>query len=221
MQYKDYYLILGVSEQATNEEIRKAYIKLAREYHPDKQYGNGDWKEINEEFSEIVEAYEILIDSSKRAEYDEYLSQMRSGQTKKTDPKKEHAKQMYQWGLTSYKKGENERAKGYFKAAIQFDDTRALYKSFYGLLLIKTNENKMEGWTKLQNSMSEGMGEKVIVENFVEGALIMEKEEDALRILESAIKWFKGDKKIEELYKEVNKLVKKKNNPLLKLFRRK
>lgn len=65
---KDLYEILGVASDATEEEIKKAYRKLARKYHPDVNPGD---KEAEERFKEISEAYDILSDPKKRREYDE------------------------------------------------------------------------------------------------------------------------------------------------------
>jgi curved DNA-binding protein len=67
MDYKDYYQILGVSRSAGNEEIRKAYRKLAMQYHPDRNPGD---KQAEERFKEINEAYQVLNDPQKRAHYD-------------------------------------------------------------------------------------------------------------------------------------------------------
>ena len=64
---KDYYGILGVSTDATEAEIRKAYRKLALQWHPDRNQGD---PEATERFKEISEAYGVLIDSSKRLQYD-------------------------------------------------------------------------------------------------------------------------------------------------------
>jgi len=68
MEYKDYYKILGVSKSATQDEIKKAYRKLAVKYHPDKNEGD---KAAEEKFKEISEAYEVLGDPEKRKKYDE------------------------------------------------------------------------------------------------------------------------------------------------------
>lgn len=62
----DYYLTLGVSKSATKDDIKKAYRKLAHEYHPDKSGGD------DKKFKEINEAYQVLSDEKKRAEYDRY-----------------------------------------------------------------------------------------------------------------------------------------------------
>ncbi len=69
MAEKDLYAILGVARSATHDEIKKAYRKLARRYHPDVNPGN---KEAEEKFKDISEAYEILSDPEKRKLYDEF-----------------------------------------------------------------------------------------------------------------------------------------------------
>src|SRR5205085_5720946 len=76
MKYKDYYKILGVERTAAEEDIKKAYRKLARKYHPDVS------KEANakERFQEVSEAYETLRDKEKRAAYDSLGSGFRPGQ---------------------------------------------------------------------------------------------------------------------------------------------
>jgi len=67
MDYKDYYKILGVERKASEDEIRKAYRKLAMQYHPDR---NPNDKQSEERFKEINEAYQVLSDTTKRSHYD-------------------------------------------------------------------------------------------------------------------------------------------------------
>jgi len=69
MNKRDYYEILGISREASSEEIKKAYRKLALKFHPDRNPGN---KEAEERFKEAAEAYSILIDSEKRSIYDRF-----------------------------------------------------------------------------------------------------------------------------------------------------
>lgn len=68
LQYKDYYAVLGVPRTATDADIKKAFRKLAREYHPDVAK---DKKQAEEKFKEVNEAYEVLGDAEKRKRYDE------------------------------------------------------------------------------------------------------------------------------------------------------
>ncbi|MCL2675456.1 MAG: DnaJ domain-containing protein, partial [Firmicutes bacterium] len=77
---KPFYTVLGVPENASQEEIKKAYRKLAQEYHPDRHQGDpAKAKQAEEKFKQISEAYDTLGDEKKRADYDNPMSQAFGG----------------------------------------------------------------------------------------------------------------------------------------------
>jgi len=82
MQFKDYYAVLGVGREATGEEVKKAYRRLARKYHPDVSKE----EHAEERFKEVQEAYEVLKDPEKRAAYDQLGSSYRPGQEFRPPP---------------------------------------------------------------------------------------------------------------------------------------
>ncbi len=82
MEFKDYYAIMGVSRNATQDEIKRSYRKLARKYHPDVS----DDPQAEERFKEVGEAYEVLKDPEKRAAYDQLGAQWKAGQEFRPPP---------------------------------------------------------------------------------------------------------------------------------------
>ncbi|MBI3241944.1 MAG: DnaJ domain-containing protein [Chloroflexi bacterium] len=84
MDYKDYYTTLGVSKTASEAELKSAFRKLAKQYHPDKNPGD---KKAEEKFKEINEAYEVLGDAAKRAKYDQLGAQYQRYQQYGGDPR--------------------------------------------------------------------------------------------------------------------------------------
>jgi len=82
MKYKDYYDVMGVSREASQDEIKKAYKKLARKYHPDVSEAT----DAEDRFKELGEAYQVLKDPEKRAAYDQLGSDWEAGQEFRPPP---------------------------------------------------------------------------------------------------------------------------------------
>jgi curved DNA-binding protein len=82
MQYRDYYEILGLTRSADADEVKRAYRKLARKFHPDVSKE----KNAEEKFKEVQEAYEVLRDTDKRAAYDQLGRDFRNGQQFRPPP---------------------------------------------------------------------------------------------------------------------------------------
>lgn len=82
MQYKDYYSVLGVDKKASADDIKQAYRRLARKYHPDVSKE----KNAEEKFKDLQEAYEVLKDPEKRTAYDQLGSNYRAGQDFRPPP---------------------------------------------------------------------------------------------------------------------------------------
>src|SRR6266496_1317509 len=80
VKFRDYYEVLGVPRGASAKEIKDAYRKLARQYHPDMQTNASKKKASEEKFKEINEAYEVLGDTEKRKKYDQLGAQWKNGQ---------------------------------------------------------------------------------------------------------------------------------------------
>jgi curved DNA-binding protein len=120
MDYKDYYKILGVDKNASGEEIKKAFRKLAIKYHPDKNQGD---KKSEEKFKEVNEANEVLSDPEKRKKYDELgenWKQYQQGGNNASD---------FDWGR--YTGGGGRRTYTYSGGENEFGDFGGSFSDFF------------------------------------------------------------------------------------------
>jgi curved DNA-binding protein len=117
VKYRDYYEILGVSRTASEAEIKKAFRKLAREFHPDVAK---DKKRAEEKFKEINEAYEVLGDPTKRKKYDELGPNWSSGGDFRPPPN---------WG--SFNTGRGQGARGAGPEAYEFEFGGTGFSDFF------------------------------------------------------------------------------------------
>jgi curved DNA-binding protein len=128
--FRNYYEILGVAREASSEEIKKVYRRLARQYHPDLNPGD---KAAEEKFKDIGEAYEVLSDPGKRSQYDQFSRVWKRGFPKKAA--KTPASNFGNWGNRSSNGRSNEPGDDYFR---QFPD----FETFVEQLLSRRREAK-------------------------------------------------------------------------------
>ena len=129
MEYKDYYKILGVDKKASQDEIKKAYRKLAVKYHPDKNPGN---KEAEEKFKEIGEANEVLCDPDKRKLYDQLGSNWKQYRDAGNDPSPAGGRARYSQGAPGgqyYYEFEGDPSEFFGGGSSGFSD---FFESFFG-----------------------------------------------------------------------------------------
>ncbi len=147
MNFKNYYKILGISAKSDEEEIKKAYRKLAKKWHPDKNQGD---KTAEEKFKEISEAYDVLSDVLKRKKFDDFVKASQQRRTYSYSNKTNYTQTEYETEFSDFFKqffkNKNKRKKrSYFKG----DDIRGkitidLKEAYFGSVrVINTTEGKI------------------------------------------------------------------------------
>src|SRR5215471_11585917 len=105
MDFIDYYNVLGLDKDASQDDIRKAYRKLARKYHPDV---NPNDTEAHKKFQQINEANEVLSDAEKRKKYDAYGENWQHAEAYENARRQQSADQSQNWQEYTYSGGQDE-----------------------------------------------------------------------------------------------------------------
>lgn len=129
MAKRDYYQVLGVGRTASQEEIRKAHRKLVRQYHPDANRDNPD---AAEKFREVQEAYDVLSDTDKRHQYDEFGPAGVGDAPRDTDPYEAYRRASAGRGARSWKASPNVTVEDFEFGAGQGGGFGDVFEQFFG-----------------------------------------------------------------------------------------
>lgn len=146
----EYYEILGIPENASENDIKKAFRKLAKQYHPDSQFARENPLEAEEYFLKIKDAYEVLSDRDRRIEYDNSRLTI-NGRRVLNKRQSEKAKGLYLEGINAYKNGQFEKASMLFRNTLGIDPNNPLYCSWLGMSLSKQKDflHEAKKWCEL------------------------------------------------------------------------
>ena len=229
---KNYYQLLGISINASEEEIRKAYYNLAKKFHPDRKTSDKSDTLGPEEFALITQAFNILKDPKKRKEYDEKLrkelelqKKIKLGEAKVTKPNSEIGGGQQQLARESYKKGLKElknrnyvRAYYLFKTATEKDPNQAEYWSYLGYanILNKGKLSESVSWAmKAINMNPFNLDFKL---NLAKIYLFTGAKTQARKYLEEIIKMDPKHKEANELLAEISEKNKKTESFISKIL---
>ncbi|MBI5746212.1 MAG: DnaJ domain-containing protein, partial [Nitrospirae bacterium] len=189
----DHYQILGLKKGASGDEVKKAYFRLAKEYHPDIHYQEGmdEMKGMLEAiFRKITESYDVLSVDQKKQEYDLYSviskHERRKPKEEKTDVR---AQSQYQRALDAFNKGDLREAVNSIEWAIRIEPTRPVYYTLLGQIL-----SRIPGRTK---DAENGFIKAIELapsnpENYIGLGLIYKKggmKQRAIKTFEEALVW--------------------------------
>ncbi|MFQ5512197.1 MAG: DnaJ domain-containing protein [Candidatus Krumholzibacteriia bacterium] len=138
--FVDYYRVLQVWPTASEEQIKKAYFKLAKLHHPDVAKGSGEDEKSSVDFKLINEAYAALSDPTKRREFDESLKRHGGGGGQAVQEKDVRSAQLaYEQARTAMKHNRYDKAVVLLKSAVKYDGSNPAYHSWYGFALAALN----------------------------------------------------------------------------------
>ena len=185
----NYYRILGVNKSATKVEIRKAYLILAKQYHPDKFTDKKKAIEMQEKFTQIVKAYKILMEDNKRSEYDKTLQSASYKDKVENTPRTVQAKVAFKNGITFYRKGDFWRAERYFKSAVSLSEDMPLYKSYLGLSLAHQRKKRDEAIKYCKEAVNEELYNARFHVNLGIVYKLLDDGKNAIKCFKEALTW--------------------------------
>ena len=198
----DYYSILGLTKSATVSEIKSAYLRLARQYHPDRFQTEKEKKEANDRFSLLTQAYKVLSGEQAKQDYDQSLH-LDSGGKPIESATLVQAKNAFRRALVLLKQEDYWRAANLLRMANRYDPDKAIYLSYLGLALVHTKQYAQEGLEKLHEAMKKELFNPTIYINL---ALAHEKtgdREKAIHFYREALNW---DAKNQTAIRELGRL---------------
>lgn len=187
MVEKDYYKILGLNSSATEEEIKKAFFRLAKKYHPDRHRGRRDGN-YETKFAQINEAYNVLKDRKAKAEYDVHFKDLSSKRTR-TAKEKYRAEELYQTAQKALKIKDINSAIDLLKAAVRLEPDKAEYYSTLGMALSQKPRRLHEAREMCEKAVEM---EPYDVENYIRLGLVYKKARLNMRArkqFENALRW--------------------------------
>ena len=206
-----YYSILSVSANATPGEIKRAYIRLARQYHPDRFLDEEEKKHAHNQFSKITAAYRVLSDEKLKAEYDKSLVR---GIKPREEAKITQARNAFTRAIAFLKQNDPWRAVNLLRITCRYNP-QPIYLSYLGLALVYTRQYRREGFDKLKQAIKQLMFNPILYVNL---GLAHESEgnkSEALQAYYEALEW---DSKNEIAKKGIERLEGKKKKGFFTKF---
>ena len=185
-----YYAVLGVSSTATQEEIKRVYLRLAQKYHPDRYPDPDEKQKANEKFSKITESYRVLSDEKLRKEYD---TSLQKGAKPKDEAKETQAKNAFHRALAFLRQNDPWRAVNLLRIACRYSP-QPVYVSYLGLALVYTKQYQQEGFEKLKDSAKKVMFNPILYVNLGLAYEFAGKKSEALQAYYEALNWDANNK---------------------------
>ncbi len=208
---ENYYAVLGITMNATIQEIKQAYLRLARQYHPDRFTDMEEKKKANEIFAKITAAYRVLSDEKLKSEYDKSLQ---TGVKPKDDAQEVQAKNAFLRAREFLKNNDPWRAVNLLRIACRYKPD-PIYLSYLGLALVYTRQYQKEGFERLKEASKQLMFNPIVYVNLGLAYEFMGNREEALANFHEALNW---DPHCEPAKRGIERLSNKKSSFFSKLF---